>query len=104
VRTEKYPIGLVGGVVGGIDRDGRGAGPHGEIPQTRFETRWDGDKVLIERTSYSGSTKEAGPYEERYETWWLQGHDTLVIDVIHRVSGEDERRATLVYTRRAPPR
>ncbi len=33
-RSESYQIGVVGGVVGGVDRTGRGAGPDSQSPQT----------------------------------------------------------------------
>jgi hypothetical protein len=66
-RSESYQIGVVGGVVYGVDRTGRGAGPEGQNRETRFAVRWDENRLVIETGTYSGPTRESGPNTEHTE-------------------------------------
>ena len=99
-RTESYQIGVVGGVVGGVDRTGRGAGPDGQTPQTRFAVRWDRNRLVIETGTYSGPTRESGPYTEHTEAWSLDAQSRLVMTVTDRRSGAESATRTLTYRRR----
>jgi hypothetical protein len=100
VRSETYQIGVEGGVVGGVDRTGRGSGPRGESPQTRFAVRWDGNSLVIETGNYSGATRESGPYTEHTEVWRFDAHGRLVITVTDRRSGTESTTGVLTYRRR----
>lgn len=99
-RSESYQIGVVGGVVGGVDRAGPGAGPDGHSPQTRFAVRWDGNRLVIETGTYSGPTRESGPYTEHTEAWSLDAQSRLVITLTDRRSGGESATRTLTYRRR----
>lgn len=99
VRSTTYRIGLVGGVVGGVDKEGRGSGPDGHPPRTQFFVRWDPDnRLVIETASYSGLTRAAGPYSEHMEVWWLDSAGKLVMTVEHRTDAGGTTR-TLTYRR-----
>lgn len=98
-RSESYQIGVVGGVVGGVDRTGR-AGPDGQNRETRFSVRWDGNRLVIETGTYSGPTRESGPYTEHTEVWSLDAESRLVMTVTDRRSGAESSTRTLTYRRR----
>lgn len=63
-RSETYQIGVVGGIIGGVDRTGRGTGPDGQRPETGVSVLWDSNRLVIETGTYSGPTPESGPYTE----------------------------------------
>jgi hypothetical protein len=90
VRSETYQIGMMGGVVGGTVGGG-------VAPQSRFSTTWQGDRLVMETGTYSGSTAESGPYTERIETWHLTAEPKLVITVTNRGSGMATTTRTLTY-------
>jgi hypothetical protein len=99
VRVLTYRVGIGGGVVGGIGEDGRGSGPGGQRPTSKYSVRWDlRGRLVIETASYSGLTRAAGPYTEHTELWWLDATGALVMTLEHRTeSGETTR--TLTYRR-----
>jgi hypothetical protein len=97
VRSDSYRIGIVGGVVGGIDSAGRGFGPDGQRPQSRFSVTWQGDELVIALADYSGSTRDAGPWVEHTEVWSLDAEDTLRITATDRRPGEPPVTRTLTY-------
>ncbi len=99
-RSESYQIGIEGGVVGGVDRTGRGSGPNGQVPRTYFAVRWAGNSLVIDTGSYSGATKESGPYTEHTEVWQLDARGRLVMTVTDRRSGVEPTTRTLTYRRR----
>jgi hypothetical protein len=100
VRSETYTIGTVGGVVGGlVGRSGRGSGPNGQIVQTRFSTKWDGNRLVIQTGNYSGPTPESGPYAEREEVWSLDEQGRLLITVTDRTSDAPPKTTNLTYRR-----
>ena len=84
VSTETYPIGVIGGTVGGGGS------------QTRISVRWENDRLVIETGSYAGSTREAGPYTEHTEEWKLDA-GALTISIIDRASDTESRSNTLTY-------
>jgi hypothetical protein len=91
-KTERYYIGTVGGTVGGI-ADRRGSAP------SRFSVRWDGDRLRIETGSYSGPTRDSGPFTEHDEVWSLDEQGRLLISVVDRRSGGEPATRTLTYRR-----
>ena len=95
-RSDTYRFG-VGGTVGGGNRAGRGTGANGMIPETRVSLRWDGSLLVLDTGSYSGPTREAGPYTERTEVWQLNDAGRLVLSVTSRGSGVDATSQTLTY-------
>jgi hypothetical protein len=97
VRSETYQIGLVGGVVGGISLNAKGE--HVAPSQTRHSTTWNGNKLVIATASYSGLTRESGPYTEREEVWSLDDEGRLVIVVTERSSTAARPTLTLMYRR-----
>jgi hypothetical protein len=100
LRSETYQIGIEGGVVGGIDRTGRGSSPTGESPQTRFAVRWAGNSLVIETGNYSGTTRESGPYTEHAEVWRFDARGRLVITATDRSSAAERTTRVLTYRRR----
>jgi oligogalacturonide lyase len=100
LRSDSYEIGLQGGIVGGVEPTGRGSGPLGESPQTRFSTTWDNHRLVIETSGYSGSSRESGPYSARKEVWSLDTDDVLVLRVSEAFSGAEPVATTLTYRRR----
>lgn len=98
--SDSYWIGIVGGVIGGLDKNGRGYGPGGESPLKRFSVVWDGNRLVIETGRYSGRTLESGPYSEHKEVWWLDETSKLVMTVTHRTSEAEPVTRTLTYGRR----
>jgi hypothetical protein len=90
VHSDTYRIGLSGGMVGGLAADGRGTA-------TRFSVTWDGDKLVIETGSYSGPTRESGPYSEHNEVWSLDSQGRLVITVTDRGTATELRTSQLTY-------
>jgi len=100
LRSESYQIGLGRGTVGGVDRTGRGPGPNGEVPGTEVLTKRDGDRLVIESSSYSGATREAGPYTERKEVWSLDAEGALFITTTERSSDVEPWTTNLTYRRR----
>jgi len=94
VTTETHAIGLQGGMVGGIvggDADAR--------YQSRFSVNWEGQRLVIHRSSYSGATRDAGPYWERDEEWELDPAGMLVISVTDRASDTEPRSNAFNYSR-----
>ena len=100
VRSESYQIGVGGGVVGGVDRTGRGTLPNGQRPETRFSVRWDGNGLVIETGNYSGPRRESGRYTEHSEVWWLDAEGRLVMTVTDKSSGAESAAQTLTYQRK----
>ena len=87
VRSAIYNVGMIGGVVGGLPAT---------RPQTssRFSTRWDGDRLVVDLAYYADGklTSEHG------EVWSLDG-GMLSIAVTDHVVGEAQIAATRVYKR-----
>jgi hypothetical protein len=95
VRSETHHIGIVGGVVGGM---ARGAQAPSKSPQSRFSVTWEGNRLVIETGTYSGPTREDGPYRERTEVWSLDTNGRLVLAVTSR-SSEASTTQSLRYRR-----
>jgi hypothetical protein len=94
-RTETYFIGTEGGVVTARPPDyGR---PNRPNPQTRVAVRWDGDRLIINTGSYSGSRRDDGPYTERTEMWELDSAGELRVTVNDRGSTMESTSMTTIY-------
>ena len=97
VHSDSYQIGIEGGMVGGVVG---GAGPGRQSPsQTRFSITWNGDRLVMENGSYSGPTRESGPYTEHDEVWSLDSQGRLLLTVTERASGVEPRTTQLTYRR-----
>ena len=95
-RTDNYPIGAQGGVVGGIIA---GHDPLTPVPQTRFFVRWEDNRLVMDTGSYAGSSRDAGPFTERTETWQLDDAGLLIVTVTERRSGIESASEVAVYQR-----
>jgi hypothetical protein len=94
VRAESYQIGIVGGMTGGSP-----AGANVPSWSTRYAVRWDGDRLVIETASYSGSTPASGPHTEHDEVWALDAQGRLVMTVTDRGSSTELRTTEFTYRR-----
>ncbi len=97
VRTETYQIGVEGGIVGGVLPANRGTAPAVNASRTRFSVRWEDNRLVIDTGSYSGRTREAGPYTEHVEVWQLDVVDRLIVSITDRGSGIASTTKTLTY-------
>jgi hypothetical protein len=95
IVTETYQIGIEGGMVSGLSPANRGIVP--EFSQTRFSVRWDDNRLVMDTGSYSGPTREAGPYTEHTEVWQLDPAGRLIISTTDRGSGIASTTKTLTY-------
>lgn len=97
VQSETLTIGIEGGLVGGMVG---GGGASRQTLNTRFSTRWSGDHLIIMHGSYSGPTRDAGPYHEREEEWSMDEAGRLLIVVTERESGVEPKTMQHTYQRR----
>jgi hypothetical protein len=95
-HTDTFDIGAEGGRVGGIVA---GHDPLTPVPQTRFFVRWEGNRLVMDTGSYAGSSREAGPYTERTETWQLDEAGLLTVTMVDRRSGAEPATSTATYRR-----
>jgi hypothetical protein len=96
VRTETYQIGVEGGTVYGLPAN-RGTAPDVNPSQTRFSVRWEDNRLVIDTGSYSGPTREAGPYTEHTEVWQLDAAGMLILTITDRGSGITSTTKALTY-------
>jgi hypothetical protein len=92
-RKDTYQLG-VHGVRGGISGGIIGGGG----VQTRYSVLWEGDRLVIETGSYSGPSRQDGPYWEHTEVWGLDREGQLVLSITDR-SDKDQTSNTLTYRR-----
>ena len=92
--TETHQIGIIGGTVGGIVRDGRQGGPF-----TSHAVRWDGDALVFENESHTERI-EPTTWSERREVWSLDGAGRLRIVISSRSSDGSAGLQTVRYRRR----
>ena len=97
VRTETYQIGIEGGMVGAVRPANRGTGRDVNVPQTRFSVRWEDDRLVIQSGSYSGPTRDAGPYTEHTQVWQLDAAGRLILSTTDRGSDVASTTKTLTY-------
>jgi hypothetical protein len=98
-RSESYDIGLIGGSVAGLV-PGAGQQNDPRQSQTRHSTQWDGNRLVIKTGSYSGPTRDSGPYREHKEVWWLDEQGRLVITMTDRGSDVPPETRTATYRKR----
>ena len=91
VTTETHKIGVGGGMVGGI------AG--GASYRSRFSVGWEGQRLVFERSSYSGPTRDAGSDWEHSEEWELDAAGMLVVTVTDRASDAAPKSNAFTYRR-----
>ena len=99
VGSQRLTIGTTGGWVGGVSGNAFADGSP-LVAQTRFSTRWNGDKLVIELSS-SGSALNVVTDSFRREVWTIDEQGALSIAVTDR-SARSESTTTLVYRRREP--
>lgn len=93
-NTETYLIGTIGGVVRGIDRNGKRT-----QPTTHFETVWRGDSLtfLMRRDGADGS--RTGDWLERSESWSLEADGRLRVEIDTEAHDRARQTAVLRYRR-----
>jgi hypothetical protein len=93
-RSETHAIGVIGGVVAGIPKDGSPRSPTG-----RYAVKWEQHALVFERTSYTADTPGTGRWTERREAWSLQPDGRLSVTITTRGSAETSTTVTLLYRR-----
>jgi hypothetical protein len=93
IRSDIYTVGTIGGVVSGLPE--KGLPDNGPRTSSRYSTRWDGDKLVVDLANYADGklTSEHG------EVWSLDGQGTLSITVTDHIVGDPSTTVTLVYRR-----
>ena len=89
--SETHQIGIRGGTVGGIGKDGRS-------PSTSYGVNWDGNALVFENESHSERVDPA-TWNERREVWSLDETGRLQIVITNRGWDGPARRLTLLYRR-----
>ena len=93
-------VGTVGGRVGGVNRDGRGTGPDGQVTRTAESSSWSGTTLVLAKSEHNGPSRTSGPYVERTETWSLDSDGMLLIRVEEQGSNRSPVNETLRYRRK----
>jgi hypothetical protein len=93
-RVETYRIGVVGGTVPGVSKDGSDADPG-----TRHSAQWDGHSLVIESGTQTAPTRESGVWTERREAWSLDPDGRLRVGITTRDSVDPPKTETLLYRR-----
>ena len=93
--SETHLIGIVGGVVPGLTRDGSPRGP-----TEHHAVTWDGNALVFESGTYTGEVRETGAWAERREVWSFDPDGRLRVVVTTRNSVDTPRTVRLVYRRR----
>ena len=93
-RSERYPIGGMGGTVPGVSAGGILTGV-----RTHYRVAWAEHSLVIETGSYTGEKPESGEWSERREVWSLEPDGRLRLAITTRSSVDDSRTMILVYRR-----
>jgi hypothetical protein len=93
-RSETYQIGVSGGVVSGLGKDG---GPGGA--SRHDAVKWDGNELVFENGTYPADPRETGVWSERREVWTLAPDGRLRVVITTRSSAGAPRSVTLQYRR-----
>jgi hypothetical protein len=89
--TDTYAIGTMGGVVGGVDRNGKRIGP-----SARFEVAWRRDTLTFQ-TRRDGP--DAGVWSERSESWSLDPDGRLRVEIKTEAHDLAQQTTVLFYRR-----
>jgi hypothetical protein len=95
IQTDTHYIGVEGGIVGEISA---GQDPRANVPRSRSFVRWEGNRLVMDTGSYAGSSREAGPYTERTETWQISESGQLTTTFTERRQ-DTEFNYTAIYRR-----
>jgi hypothetical protein len=90
-RSETHQIGVVGGSVSGR--------PGGIESRTQSRTVWEGQSLVFELNTYTGSTPESGYWTSRREVWSRDNTERLRIVIFARSSFDQPKTLVLVYRR-----
>ena len=91
--SETHQIGIRGGTVGGIGKDGPSPST-----STSYGVNWDGNALVFENESHSERVDPA-TWNERREVWSLDETGRLQIVITNRGWDGPARRLTLLYRR-----
>jgi hypothetical protein len=92
--SETHQVGVVGGVVPGLDSHGR---PNG--PRQHHAVRWDANALVFESGTYTGESSETGVWTERREVWSLDADGRLHVLITTRSSVDEAGTVVLVFRR-----
>jgi hypothetical protein len=93
-RTEVHRIGVLGGTVGGV--------PGNPAERTEyFAVTWDGDALVFEHRSRSGSDRATLVWTQRREVWSLDATGRLHVAVTTQDPVSGSRRVEFGYRRQA---
>ena len=87
--TDTYTIGAIGGVVGGLDRNGKRI-----APSAYFETFWRGDTLTFLSRREGPAGPHTGDWLERSELWSLGADGSLRVEI--ETEAHDRARQTTV--------
>jgi hypothetical protein len=92
-RSDRYEIGVLGGVVGGL---GNGSPPQ---PQIHFSVAWNDQALVMKRGTYTGPTPGRGDWTERREVWSLDREDRIRVTITTRGSAVALKTIEATYRR-----
>lgn len=93
-QTDTHVIGVIGGAVPGSPPNG---GP--TEPQTHYATMWEGDSLVIETGSHTGSRPGTGVWTAHREVWAFDPDGRLRVVIAGRGSDQPTTEVTLLYRR-----
>jgi hypothetical protein len=94
IESESLLIGVRSGTVNGISPGSTQAFPS---TSSRVSVTWNGSRLVIEKSSYSGP----GTAAQHVEEWSLTGKNTLLITMTDRIRGSlQPKTVTVSYRRR----
>ena len=92
--TDTYLIGTSGGVIGGVDKNGKRIGP-----TTHYETAWHGDTLLFLTRRDGADGPHTGDWSERQESWSLDADGHLRVEIETEAYDRAPQRTVLQYRR-----
>jgi len=94
VTADTYLIGTIGGVVGGVDRNGKRIGL-----SSRFETAWRGNTLTFLTRDDGPDGPHVGEWWERSESWSLDSDGRLQVQIVTEAHDRAQQRTVLRYRR-----
>jgi hypothetical protein len=92
IESESLPVGVTGGTVNGLRPNEMQA-----FVSSRWSVTWNGNRLVIEKSSYSGP----GTAAQHVEEWSLTRKNTLLITMTDRIGGSMQpKTVTVIYRRR----